>query len=147
MIRGEAVIKYSDFERINETIEDVDAKYKNPRNLCSGTVRQLNNQITAERNVHFFAFNLVEVEDIDFHNSVKKRFEWLQELGFDVVEYVEVTQNNIREAVKGFAGRIEQNDFPSDGLVLIYDDIAYGKSLGSYIRVPQGCGAFRSFLF
>lgn len=143
VIRGEAVIKYSDFERINETIEDVDAKYKNPRNLCSGTVRQLNNQITAERNVHFFAFNLVEVEDIDFHNSVKKRFEWLQELGFDVVEYVEVTQNNIREAVKGFAGRIEQNDFPSDGLVLIYDDIAYGKSLGKTAKFPRDSIAFK----
>ena len=143
VIRGEAVIKYSDFERINETIEDVDAKYKNPRNLCSGTVRQLNNQITAERNVHFFAFNLVEVEDVDFHNSVKKRFEWLQELGFDVVEYVEVTQKNIREAVKGFAGRIGQNDFPSDGLVLIYDDIAYGKSLGMTAKFPRDSIAFK----
>lgn len=143
VIRGEAVIKYSDFERINATIEDVDARYKNPRNLCSGTVRQLNNQITAERNVHFFAFNLVEVEDVDFHNSVKRHFEWLTELGFEVVEYMEVTEENIRDAVKDFAGRIENNDFPSDGLVLIYDDVAYGKSLGTTAKFPRDSIAFK----
>lgn len=143
VIRGEAVIKYSDFEKINATIEDVDAKYKNPRNLCSGTVRQLNNQITAERNVYFFAFNLVEVSDVDFQNSIKRRFEWLKELGFEVVEYVEVTESTIRNAVKDFAARIEQNDFPSDGLVLIYDDVAYGKSLGNTAKFPRDSIAFK----
>ena len=143
VIRGEAVIKYSDFDKINAAIEDVDARYKNPRNLCSGTVRQLNNQITAERNVHFFAFNLVEVEDVDFHNSVKRRFEWLTELGFDVVEYVEVTEATIRDAVKAYAARLEKNDFPSDGLVLIYDDVAYGKSLGNTAKFPRDSIAFK----
>lgn len=143
VIRGEAVIKYSDFEKINASIEDVDAKYKNPRNLCSGTVRQLNNRITAERNVHFFAFNLVEVADVDFHNSMKERFQWLSQLGFDVVEYEMVTQDTIREAVRGFANRIQENDFPSDGLVLLYDDIAYGKSLGTTAKFPRDSIAFK----
>ncbi len=143
VIRGEAVIKYSDFEKINATIEDVDARYKNPRNLCSGTVRQLNNQITAERNVHFFAFNLVEGSDVDFQNSIRRRFEWLKELGFEVVEYVEVTESTIRDAVKDFAARIEENDFPSDGLVLIYDDVAYGKSLGNTAKFPRDSIAFK----
>jgi DNA ligase (NAD+) len=143
VVRGEAVIQYSDFERINATIEDVDARYKNPRNLCSGTVRQLNNEITAKRNVHFFAFNLVEVSDVDFQNSVKRRFEWLAEMGFEVVEYVEVTEATIRDAVKAFAAKIEQNDFPSDGLVLIYDDVAYGKSLGITAKFPRDSIAFK----
>lgn len=143
VIRGEAVIQYSDFEKINATIEDVDAKYKNPRNLCSGTVRQLNNQITAERNVHFFAFNLVEAEDVDFHNSMEARFQWLAELGFDVVEYEMVTRDTIREAVRGFADRIQENDFPSDGLVLSYDDIAYGRSLGVTAKFPRDSIAFK----
>lgn len=143
VIRGEAVIKYSDFEKINASIEDVDAKYKNPRNLCSGTVRQLNSRITAERNVHFFAFNLVEVADVDFHNSMKERFQWLSQLGFDVVEYEMVTQDTIREAVRGFANRIQENDFPSDGLVLLYDDIAYGKSLGTTAKFPRDSIAFK----
>lgn len=143
VIRGEAVIKYSDFEKINASIEDVDARYKNPRNLCSGTVRQLNNQITAERNVHFFAFNLVEVADVDFHNSMEERFQWLSQLGFDVVEYEMVTQDTIREAVRGFANRIQENDFPSDGLVLLYDDIAYGKSLGTTAKFPRDSIAFK----
>lgn len=143
VIRGEAVIKYSDFEKINASIEDVEARYKNPRNLCSGTVRQLNNQITAERNVHFFAFNLVEVTDVDFHNSMEQRFRWLTELGFEVVEYQVVNQSNIREAVKKFAQRIQDNDFPSDGLVLLYDDIAYGKSLGTTAKFPRDSIAFK----
>lgn len=111
VVRGEAVIKYSDFARINETIEDVEAKYKNPRNLCSGTVRQLNSRITAERNVYFFAFNLVEVADVDFHNSMEERFRWLGQMGFEVVEYQRVNQASIRDAVQAFAGRIETNDF------------------------------------
>ena len=65
ILRGEAVITYSDFKRINEEIDDVDARYKNPRNLCSGSVRQLNSQITAERNVHFEAFALVRAAGVD----------------------------------------------------------------------------------
>lgn len=143
VIRGEAVIKYSDFEMINATIEDVESKYKNPRNLCSGTVRQLNNQITAERNVHFFAFHLVEQEDMDIPNSIAERFRWLTELGFDVVEYEMVTQDTIRKAVQGFADRIRENDFPSDGLVLTYDDAAYGKSLGVTAKFPRDSIAFK----
>ena len=143
VVRGEAVIKYSDFARINETIEDVEAKYKNPRNLCSGTVRQLNSRITAERNVYFFAFNLVEVADVDFHNSMEERFRWLGQMGFEVVEYQRVNQASIRDAVQAFAGRIEANDFPSDGLVLLYNDIAYGRSLGTTAKYPRDSIAFK----
>lgn len=143
VVRGEAVMKYSDFERINESIEDVDAKYKNPRNLCSGTVRQLNSEITAERNVYFFAFNLVEVADIDFHNSMEERFLWLRELGFEVVEYRKVNQQTIRDAVQDFAKKIQENDFPSDGLVLLYNDIRYGKSLGITAKYPRDSIAFK----
>lgn len=143
VVRGEAVIKYSDFARINETIEDVEAKYKNPRNLCSGTVRQLNSRITAERNVYFFAFNLVEVADVDFHNSMEERFRWLGQMGFEVVEYQLVNQASIRDAVQAFAGRIETNDFPSDGLVLLYNDIAYGRSLGTTAKYPRDSIAFK----
>lgn len=143
IVRGEAVIKYSDFERINADIEEGEAKYKNPRNLCSGTVRQLNNQITAERNVHFFAFSLVEAADVDFHNSLEERFRWLTKLGFDVVEYEAVEQDTIREAVQGFSDRIRNNDFPSDGLVLSYDDLAYGKSLGVTAKFPRDSIAFK----
>lgn len=143
VVRGEAVIKYSDFVRINETIEDVEAKYKNPRNLCSGTVRQLNSRITAERNVYFFAFNLVEVADVDFHNSMEERFRWLGQMGFEVVEYQRVNQASIRDAVQAFAGRIETNDFPSDGLVLLYNDIAYGRSLGTTAKYPRDSIAFK----
>lgn len=143
VVRGEAVMKYSDFERINATLEAVDAKYKNPRNLCSGTVRQLNSEITAERNVYFFAFNLVEVEDVDFHNSMEERFLWLKELGFEVVEYERVNQQTIRDAVKTFAAKISENDFPSDGLVLLYNDIQYGKSLGITAKYPRDSIAFK----
>lgn len=143
VVRGEAVIKYSDFARINDTIEDVEAKYKNPRNLCSGTVRQLNSRITAERNVYFFAFNLVEVADVNFHNSMEERFRWLGQMGFEVVEYQRVNQASIRDAVQAFAGRIETNDFPSDGLVLLYNDIAYGRSLGTTAKYPRDSIAFK----
>lgn len=143
VVRGEAVIKYSDFERINATIEDVEAKYKNPRNLCSGTVRQLNNQITAERNVHFFAFHLVEREELNLPNSIAERFHWLTELGFEVVEYEMVTGETIGKAVQGFSDRIQKNDFPSDGLVLTYDDAAYGKSLGVTAKFPRDSIAFK----
>lgn len=143
VVRGEAVIKYSDFEKINAAIEDGEAKYKNPRNLCSGTVRQLNNQITAERNVHFFAFNLVEAAGMDFHNSLEERFRWLSQMGFDVVEYEAVNQETIRAAVQDFSNRIQSNDFPSDGLVLAYDDLAYGKSLGVTAKFPRDSIAFK----
>ena len=131
ILRGEAIIGYRDFEKINEEIEDVDAKYKNPRNLCSGSVRQLNNEITAKRNVKFFAFSLVKADDVDFKNSRIYQMEWLKEQGFEVVEGYEVTAGTIEERVKFFSEKIADNDFPSDGLVLVYDDIAYGQSLGT----------------
>lgn len=143
ILRGEAVITYSDFRRINEEIEDVDAKYKNPRNLCSGSVRQLNSQITAERNVHFEAFALVSADGVDFHNSRKAQFEWLREQGFEVVYYKEVTAERLPEAVAEFAQAVESNDIPSDGLVLTYDDIAYGESLGRTAKFPRNSIAFK----
>lgn len=140
---AEAVIRYSDFEKINEAIPDVDAKYKNPRNLCSGSVRQLNSQITAERNVNFFAFSLVKADGVDFENSREKQFLWLKEQGFEVVEYQVVTAENMQETVQWFAGKIQDNDFPSDGLVLLYDDIAYGDSLGRTAKFPRNSIAFK----
>lgn len=143
ILRGEAVIGYSDFEKINAEIEDVDAKYKNPRNLCSGSVRQLNNEITAKRNVKFFAFSLVKAEDVDFENSRIRQLEWLREQGFEVVEGYEVTADTIEERVSYFAKQIQNNDFPSDGLVLVYDDIAYGQSLGRTSKFPRDSFAFK----
>lgn len=142
-LRGEAVIRYSDFEKINAQIENPDEKYKNPRNLCSGSVRQLNNEITAKRNVNFFAFSLVRAEGVDFENSVENQFLWLEKQGFEVVEYKRVTENTIAEAVKEFADKIPQNDFPSDGLVVVMDDIAYGQSLGSTAKFPRNSIAFK----
>jgi len=143
VLRGEAIITYSDFERINETIEDVDAKYKNPRNLCSGSVRQLNNQITAERNVRFYAFALVSAQDVNMHNSRAYQMEWLKSQGFEVVEYRMVTGESLDEAMDYFSHAIENNDFPSDGLVALYDDIAYGDSLGSTAKFPRNAFAFK----
>ncbi len=143
ILRGEAVIGYSDFEKINAEIEDVDAKYKNPRNLCSGSVRQLNNEITARRNVKFFAFNLVKAEDVEFENSRMKQFVWLKEQGFEVVEHHAVTKSTIEEEVAWFEKNIAKNDFPSDGLVLAYDDLAYGKSLGTTAKFPRDSFAFK----
>ena len=143
VLRGEAVISYKDFEKINEEIEDVDAKYKNPRNLCSGSVRQLNNEITAKRNVRFYAFTLVRAEGVDFQNSRKYQMQWLENQGFDVVENHEVTRDTIEEEVAWFAREIEHNEVPSDGLVLVYDDIAYGQSLGTTAKFPRDSFAFK----
>jgi DNA ligase (NAD+) len=143
VLRGEALITYSDFEKINEKIPEADAKYKNPRNLCSGSVRQLNNKITKERNVNFFAFNLVSAENVDFKNSRKEQFEWLKTQGFDVVEYKEVTKDNLADTVAWFEKAITTNDFPSDGLVILYDDIDYGDSLGRTAKFPRNSLAFK----
>lgn len=143
ILRGEAVISYSDFEKINEEIEAVSAKYKNPRNLCSGSVRQLNSEITAKRNVQFFAFSLVKAGGVDFYNARSEQLKWLKEQGFDVVEYREVTENTVEREVAYFESRIAENDFPSDGLVLVYDDIAYGQSLGSTSKFPRDSFAFK----
>ena len=146
-IRGEAIITYSDFEKINASIVDADAKYKNPRNLCSGSVRQLNSKITAERSVRFYAFSMVEPEDKDlldsFENSFEKRFEYLSSLGFDVVEYKEVSAETLPEMVQWFSNKIPTNDFPTDGLVLSFDDTAYGKSLGTTAKFPRDAIAFK----
>ncbi len=143
ILRGEAVISYSDFEKLNDSIADVDAKYKNPRNLCSGSVRQLNSGITASRNVRFMAFALVRADGVDFKNSRKEQFLWLSRLGFETVEFVEVTAETLSGAVHGFAEKIEHYDIPSDGLVLLYDDIAYGQSLGRTAKFPRDSIAFK----
>lgn len=143
ILRGEAVIGYSDFEKINAAIEDVDAKYKNPRNLCSGSVRQLNNKITAERNVNFFAFNLVKADEVDFGNSRANQLKWLKEQGFEVVEHYLITSDTLEDRIAYFAQQIKENDFPSDGLVLVYDDIAYGRSLGRTAKFPRDSFAFK----
>ena len=143
VLRGEAIITYEDFEKINDSIEDVDAKYKNPRNLCSGSVRQLNNEITARRNVRFYAFGLVSAEGVDFGNSRENQFLWLKEQGFEVVEYRTVTKDTLDEAMDYFSGAVSTNPFPSDGLVALYDDIAYGESLGNTAKFPRNAFAFK----
>lgn len=142
-LRGEAVISYSDFEKINEEIPDIDAKYKNPRNLCSGSVRQLNPEITAKRRVHFYAFALVAAQGKDFGNSVKNQMEWLKSIGFDTVEYIITDARKIGADIQTFENKIEKNDLPSDGLVLIYDDIEYGRSLGATSKFPKNSIAFK----
>lgn len=140
VIRGEAVISYADFEEINRTIGDADARYKNPRNLCSGTVRQLNNEITAGRHVKFLAFSLAEGEAADFRHQ---QFDWMQRQGFETVEYVRVNSADVKEAVLEFQRRIQDFPLPSDGLVLVLDDIKYGTSLGSTSKFPRDSIAFK----
>lgn len=139
-VRGEAVISYRDFEKINETIGDADARYKNPRNLCSGTVRQLNNEITAGRHVKFYAFSLAEGKDAQFRHQ---QFQWMKEQGFETVEYVKVNADTVEEAVNGFQERIGAFPLPSDGLVLTFDDIEYGRSLGATAKFPRDSIAFK----
>ena len=143
VLRGEAVITYSDFEKINEEIPEAEAKYKNPRNLCSGSVRQLNNEITAKRNVRFYAFTLVSAEDVDFHNSREEQFRFLEKQGFEIVERKMVTPDTILSAISEFENKIPDYDVPSDGLVLTYEDIAYGKSLGRTAKFPRDAIAFK----
>ncbi|QUI22900.1 NAD-dependent DNA ligase LigA [Vallitalea pronyensis] len=142
IVRGEAVIKYSDFKVINDQIVDKD-KYKNPRNLCSGTVRQLNNEITAKRNVHYFAFAVVEAEQMDFDDSKIKALQWLESLGFDTVDYQIVNQENIGSVVEDFENRIKDNDFGSDGLVVTYDSITYSRSVGQTSKFPRHSIAYK----
>lgn len=143
ILRGEAIITYSEFEKINRDIADVDARYKNPRNLCSGSVRQLNNKITAGRHVRFYAFSLVKADGEDFQNSRQRQMEWLEEQGFETVEYRVVTGETLDEAMEYFAEKVAENDFPSDGLVALYDDIAYGDSLGRTAKFPRNAFAFK----
>jgi DNA ligase (NAD+) len=147
ILRGEAVIKYSDFERINGQIEDADAKYKNPRNLCSGSVRQLNNEITAQRNVNFYAFSLVRAQEqgeaVSFHNSMQEQYQFLAAQGFSVVEHCTVTKDSVAQAVSTFEEKIRHFDVPSDGLVLMLDDLEYGRSLGSTAKFPRNGIAFK----
>lgn len=143
ILRGEAVIGYKDFEKINAEIAEVEAKYKNPRNLCSGSVRQLNNEITAKRNVRFYAFSLVKAENVDFHNSRAYQFDWLEKQGFEVVEHHMADIDSIEREVIKFSEKISSNDFPSDGLVIVYDDIGYGLSLGRTSKFPKDSIAFK----
>lgn len=142
VLRGEAVITYSEFEKINASLSE-EEQYKNPRNLCSGSVRQLNNEITAKRNVELYAFTLVEAEGVDFENSQKNKMEFMRKQGFQVVEYKLVTRENIAKTVEWFSDKVKTNDFPSDGLVLLYDDIEYGDSLGSTAKFPRNAIAFK----
>ena len=143
VLRGEAIITYSDFEKINAEITAEEDKYKNPRNLCSGSVRQLNSEITAKRNVNLIAFALIKAEGVDFNNSVEEQFRWLEAQGFDVVERVMVTAADMQDKVQYFADRVKSNDFPSDGLVMMFDDIAYGESLGATSKFPRNAIAFK----
>ncbi len=143
ILRGEAVIKYSDFKRINDSITDADARYKNPRNLCSGSVRQLNPAVTRERKVYFNVFNVVRADNIDFENSKAKQFEWAKNEGFDVVEYKFTQRASLADDIAKFESKITENDIPSDGLVLLLDDIALGERLGSTSKFPRNAMAFK----
>lgn len=148
ILRGEAVITYSDFEKVNAEIADAEAKYKNPRNLCSGSVRQLNNEITSKRNVRLFAFNLVDAigadgAAVDFKNDRENQFLFLKEQGFDVVEYYRVNPDTIMDTIEQFATKIVDYDVPSDGLVLTLCDLAYGESLGRTAKFPRDSIAFK----
>ena len=152
VIRGEAVISFSDFNRLNEGIEEVDARYKNPRNLCSGSVRQLNNEITAKRNVHFVGFAILKHDfdgeesgrlDLEHGNSRKIQLDWLESQGFWVVEHYLVSKENVEEVVADFSEKVVDFDLPTDGLVLTYDDIEYGESLGSTSKFPKDSLAFK----
>ena len=143
VLRGEAVITYSDFEKVNAQLGDAEAKYKNPRNLCSGSVRQLSSEVTAGRNVRFYAFSLVSASGADFHNSREEQFRFLAEQGFDVVEHYTVTEADILGTIELFEKKIEDYDVPSDGLVLTYEDIAYGQSLGRTAKFPRHSIAFK----
>jgi len=155
VLRGEALIRYSDFAKINEEIPEEGAKYKNPRNLCSGSVRQLDPKITWERRVYFFPFTLVSVEEgedgasresgglPDFHNSHEAEFEFLEQQGFQVVGRRAVNKEELPGAVSDFSEQVKKNDFPSDGLVLLLDDISYGKSLGTTAKFPRNALAFK----
>ena len=142
MLRGEAVIKYSDFEKINEAIEDADAKYKNPRNLCSGSIRQLDPKITAERSVNFYAFSLTQSDGVEFLTRHEK-IEWVKEQGFDVVDYVMVNSGNLDAAIDKYEAEIPDFDIPSDGLVLTLDDVAYASTLGETAKFPKDSIAFK----
>lgn len=143
VLRGEAVISYDDFEKINSEIDDEGAKYKNPRNLCSGSVRQLDNRVTAERNVRFYAFALVSAEGMAF-NARSRQMEWLADQGFECVTWRKVYGGDeIPSTVEWFAQHIAENPIPSDGLVLIYDDIEYGLSLGTTAKFPRDSIAFK----
>lgn len=141
VVRGEAVIKYSDFNKMNEELDDDSSQYKNPRNLCSGSVRQLDSKVTAKRNVNCIIFALIESEKKFKLKS--EEFEWLKSLGFDVVEYHKVTSNNLEEQVLYFKNKINEYDIPSDGLVLLYNDIEYGKQLGTTAKYPKNAIAFK----
>ena len=143
VLRGEAVISYPDFQKINEEIEDEQARYKNPRNLCSGSVRQLNSEVTAGRNVRFYAFSLVRAEGVDFHNSHAGELTWLAGQGFETVEYKVTDEAGLDEVVSYFADKIKTYEIPSDGLVALYDDIAYGASLGRTAKFPRNSFAFK----
>ncbi len=143
VLRGEAVIGYSDFEKINATIAEADGKYKNPRNLCSGSVRQLNSQVTARRHVQFYAFSLVDAAGVDFGNKRSAQFEFLARQGFSVVEYHVVNADSILERIEYFARTIEKNDIPSDGLVLTLNDLEYARSLGRTAKFPRDSIAFK----
>lgn len=142
VLRGEAIITYSQFEKINNEIEDIDSKYKNPRNLCSGSVRQLDPKVTKERNVKLIVFSLVEAEEKTFKTR-SEQMEFVKDLGFEIVEGFKVDKDSILDQIRWFSEKIAENDFPSDGLVLIYDDIEYGKGLGTTAKFPKDAIAFK----
>ena len=143
IVRGEALMKYSDFEKINKNLP-IEQQYKNPRNLCSGSVRQLDSKVTGERNVYFYAFNLVTAEGIDFENKKSNMLEWLKKQGFETVEYKIVKDaSEVDDVIDYYKEKIKTYDVPSDGLVVAYNDINYSKSLGMTNKYPRDSIAFK----
>ncbi len=128
VVRGEAVISYSDFALINDTIEDDDEKYANPRNLASGTLSLDDAEKVKERRVRFHAFTLVHLED----NIVSwgERMEFLEKEGFMVVDREKTDAAGIADVVERWTKRVENGemDLPVDGLVICYDDTDYAAS-------------------
>ena len=143
ILRGEAVIRYPDFERMNAELDDEDAKYKNPRNLCAGSVRQLDAAVTAQRSVNLIAFTLIDAPGVDFEDSMEKQMEFLDAQGFETVQRIRVTGDTVRAAVEEFSRRILTYDVPSDGLVLTLDELSYGASLGRTAKFPRNSIAFK----
>ena len=142
IVRGEALIRYSDFEELNKQ-ENVEEQYKNPRNLCSGSVRQLNNEITAKRRVHFYAYNIISIGDEISFTKKKEGLSWLVKQGFEVAPYREVSASNIEDMITYFSNYVKQSDLPSDGLVLTFDDVAYSATLGRTAKFPHDSIAFK----
>lgn len=149
-VEGEAIITYSDFEKINSRLPE-DEKYKNPRNLATGSVRQLDNSIAAKRYVKFIVWKVQKIEDeIENNNSFLHRLLFAKQLGFDVVPLLTYSNNtsdkeDCEEMIENLRKYAANKGFPIDGLVMTYNDILYGESLGVTDHHPKHSLAFKFY--